>query len=178
MQMMLNGSENIPPYGMNPNNMNPNNMSPLGPMAPMNPNMNSMPNQMGNNMPNMDWNHMNQMNQMQQQQHPNQMNPNYNPNYFAGGMNTVARDFSQMNMGGGSMNPAGFNNNFSQVPFPFDMNVFDNPLIYNNFKLFDSATFNGRDLLFLDQTVTFMDLDDKTSYLTFLSKFNHYYYYY
>lgn len=132
----------------------------------------------------MDWNQMNQMQQQQQQQHmnpnqmnPNQMNPNYNPNYFAGGIHTVARDFSQMNMGGGSMNPAGgFNNNFSsQVPYPFDMNLFDNPLIYNNFKLFDSATFNGRDLLFLDQTVTFMDLDDKTSYLTFLSKLNHYY---
>lgn len=166
--MMLNGSANGPPYGMNPNMMNPM-------MNQMNPVMGSVGNQvnMGNMMPNMDWNQLNM----------NQINPNQvmssNPTYYNGGgsSNNMGNNdqFSQMNggVGGTSLNPGMMQLNYSQGnQQPFDItNLFDNPMIYNNFKLFDSATYNGRDLLFLDQTVTFMDLDDKTSYLTFLSKF-------
>ena len=36
------------------------------------------------------------------------------------------------------------------------------------FYLFDSSRFGGRDLIFLDQAIAFQDIDDKTTYLSFL----------
>lgn len=47
-------------------------------------------------------------------------------------------------------------NSFNQMPVKF--------------YLFDSTSYNGRDLIFLDQTVQFNATDEKTTYLTFLSK--------
>jgi hypothetical protein len=41
-----------------------------------------------------------------------------------------------------------------------------------NFHLFDSIRYHGRDLVFLDQTIMFNNLDDKTTYLSFLRKLN------
>lgn len=38
----------------------------------------------------------------------------------------------------------------------------------SNFKLFDSLIYNGRDLLFLDQTAEFKNLDDRLTYVSFL----------
>lgn len=50
---------------------------------------------------------------------------------------------------------------------PFGQNVFEQ-FTPSRFYLFDSKSYNGRDLLFLDQTVAFQDLDDKITYLSFL----------
>lgn len=137
------------------------------------------PNYMPNN--NMEWNQINQMNAMNSQNGGGMMS---NPTFYNGVNSMMTNEqLAQMNAAfaagpNGMMNAVGNMMNYSSSQGdgigsgqPFDItSLFDNPLIYNNFKLFDSATYNGRDLLFLDQTVTFMDLDDKTSYLTFLSE--------
>lgn len=176
MSMMLNGSA----FGMDTSNginpmMNAMNqlnqqhemnappmMNPDMGMSPANPMMNQMnpmnPNQMERNS---QLNHQHQ----QQQQHSQQQQMNYvggAPNMGGGG-----GDFHQMN----PLFGAYINNTYGQqMPqYQFDMN-FANSMIYNNFKLFDSASYHGRDLLFLDQTVTFVDLEDKTSYLSFLTE--------
>ena len=37
-----------------------------------------------------------------------------------------------------------------------------------NFRIFESQRYNGRDLLFMDYTAQFKDLDDRTTYVSFL----------
>ena len=44
-------------------------------------------------------------------------------------------------------------------------------MLLQNFSIFDSVSYGGRDLIFLDQTVSFKDLDDRLTYLSFLRKF-------
>lgn len=41
----------------------------------------------------------------------------------------------------------------------------------SNFRIFESMPYNGRDLLFLDQTADFRDLDDRVTYVSFLRKY-------
>jgi hypothetical protein len=159
----------IPAPFANMNPYNPQMNNQFNPMNPMNPMMNQMsPNPiMGNNNQQPGWNNgMNQMNPMMN-------NPN-NMNYFPDGsggssINGVQGGFNMPNIAGNQYNdpnnPMSFN--FTQGTMGFDIG-YQNPIIFN-FKLFESTPYHGRDLIFLDQTISFMDLDDKTSYLTFLS---------
>ena len=55
----------------------------------------------------------------------------------------------------------------------FPTQVTQSPFFTTNsidFYLFDSTAFNGRDLLFIDQTTSFEDLDSDITYLSFLNK--------
>jgi hypothetical protein len=105
-------------------------------------------------------NQFNPMNPMMNQMSPNPMMGNNNqqpgfnmPNIAAGNQYTDPNNFMSFN--------------FTQGTIGFDI-AYENPIIFN-FKLFESTPYHGRDLIFLDQTISFMDLDDKISYLTFLS---------
>lgn len=53
------------------------------------------------------------------------------------------------------------NQDFNLEPMP----------VRQNFKIFDSTSYGGRDLIFLDQTQSFKDLDEKITYLTFLREY-------
>lgn len=65
----------------------------------------------------------------------------------------------------------GIDQTLNQSMPQFDMNQNSNqPFDEPKFMLFDSKNYNARDLLFLDQTQSFNDLDEKISYLTFLRK--------
>ena len=98
-----------------------------------------------------------------------QMNNQMSPNPIMGN-NNQQTDFNMPNIAAGNQytdpnNP--MSSNFTQGIIGFDIG-YENPIRFN-FKLFESTPYHGRDLIFLDQTISFMDLDDKTSYLTFLS---------
>jgi len=68
-----------------------------------------------------------------------------------------------------SPNDTSFTSSTSTYDFFQQNNTTPSPLI--NFNLFDSVSYNGRDLLFLDQTANFKDLDDQVTYMSFLRKF-------
>lgn len=66
--------------------------------------------------------------------------------------------------------------NQSQTTTVLNQNNFFDPVPTGpDFRIFDSTAYGGRDLIFLDQTQSFKDLDEKITYLSFLRKSFHFF---
>lgn len=85
----------------------------------------------------------------------NQNNGFVNYDIFGTTTTPAPNDFFNFNDNSFQTTPAQFNPTTSTFP-------------PSNFKLFNSMDYDGRDLLFLDQTAEFKDLDDRVTYVSFL----------
>ena len=98
---------------------------------------------------------------------PNMMSAN--GSHFQSNMNNYDQPQHQQEQ----QPPQQFNFNYYQnMSYLNQESAFNLPFNVPNptFYLFDSTRYHGRDLIFIDQTIMFNNLDDKTTYLSFLRK--------